>query len=296
MRPGENQSNELGSPLENEGNLESSQIQAVPLEQPPVTTRVTPAPRSLLHLNKWAVVFTGGLLALIVIGGIFMLWSVGFKANQQARQPASNYEVKDLTLSNQPSDQLLAVTQATKLSINGDLQVGSTFVLTPTATPSTPRVGQMYYDKATNTPYVYTGSAYESLLDGPTVQSVGGVTGAITLGSGLQLTGNELALTAAALQSVGVRVTTLQGQSGDIVLTGGSGISVNGTTITNTGVTQILGSNGLAVLQSGGLATLSLPQLLDTAATPTFASINLSGALTIASGGTYRMSLPLIQT
>lgn len=287
MRPGDRQPYAVREPLSEGADLES-----VASPQPQVIKQTTdqmvaPAgPKSLLHLNKWAVIATTGILLLVVTIGVITLWSSGFRANTQSKQPASNYGNKNLPLDSLSPDALLQVTQATKLNINGELKVGNTFVLTPTATPSTPNVGQIYYDKDTNTPYVYNGSTFVSLLDGPRIESVDGITGALTLGGGLQLIGNQLALSAAAQQSIGVRVTTLQGQSGDVIITGGTGISVNGTTISNTGVTQILGSSGLIVAQSGGLATVSLPQLLGANDTPTFLGVQLNNALQISSGGT----------
>jgi hypothetical protein len=287
MRPGDQQPYVVRQPL-NEG----ADLESVTAPQPQVIKQtadqvVTPTgPKSLLHLNKWAVMATTGILLLIVTIGVITLWSSGFRANTQSRQPASNYDNKNLSLNSLSSDALLQVTQATKLNINGELKVGNTFVLTPTATPSTPNVGQIYYNKETNTPYVYNGSTFVSLLDGPRIESVDGITGALTLGGGLQLIGNQLALSAAAQQSIGVRVTTIQGQSGDVIITGGTGISVNGTTISNTGITQVLGSNGLVIAQSGGLATVSLPQLLGVNDTPAFLSVQLNNALQISSGGT----------
>jgi hypothetical protein len=305
MRPGENQSQFVDRSQFKGVNLQAAQttppayqplpesgdLEALPVAPQIIQTEVpqsqpSATPRSLFHFNKLAIVITSLILGLIVITGIVMLWSVGFKANQQAKQPASDYATKDIPLSDVTTNTLLGVTQASKLSINGELQVGSTFILTPTATPTTPKVGQIYYDKLTNEPYVYNGSRFLSLVDAPTVQSLAGATGSLTLGNGLQINGSQLALSAAVQQSIGARVTTLQGQSGDINLLAGNGIAVNGTTITNTGVTNITGTNGLSVTQSNGSVTLGLPQLLGTGDTPIFASVQLNSALGIDYGGT----------
>ncbi|HEY1064363.1 MAG TPA: hypothetical protein VGE30_03680, partial [Candidatus Saccharimonadales bacterium] len=259
------------------------------IEEPAVDLRVERGPKALLHFNKLALGVTVAATAVVVLVGVATLAFSGFKANDQggnaSKQPASEYDVKNLSAV-QSSTDLLDVTKAAKLSINGELQVGNTFVLTPTATPSTPQRGQIYYNSATNTPFVYNGSEFVSLTDQPDVDSIGGASGSLGLGSGLQIVGSQLNVSAALQQSIASKVTTLQGQTGDVSLIGGAGINVNGTTITNTGVIRVLGLNGILVAQNSGEVTVSLPQPLSTTSSPSFAGMQLTNALDLASGGT----------
>ena len=248
-------------------------------------------PKRLLKFDRVPMLASIGIGALLIIAAVTVLAMAGFKSNSQqaaqgAAQQSDEFAVSELDVAGDAAG-LLGVDQAAKLNINGELRVGNTIVLTPTATPSTPQAGQLYYDRATNTPFVYNGQQFVSLLSQDGVTSIAGTSGALTLGEGLSVTGTQLGLSAAANQLLGAaRVTTVQGQSGAVVLTGSNGIGVNGTTITNTGVVSVLGGNGLTAAQTNGVATISLPQLLGTANTPTFAGVQLSNALGIASGGT----------
>ncbi len=68
-------------------------------------------------------------------------------------------------------------------------------------------------------------------------------------------------------------------------LTGGTGISVSGTTITNTGVTSLAGTaNQVTVSASTGGVTLSLPQNIHTGATPTFSTITTTDVVKASNG------------
>lgn len=305
MMPGENRSRVPDQSQYRGDALKGAPLHAQPLQRSPAgmnletlpespqftqltatSVQSTVAPSALFHLNKWAIAATSGVLLLILVIGVVTLWSAGFKANVQSKQPASSYDTRELSFRGLSTDPILQVTEAAKLSINGELQVGSTFVLTPTNEPTIPKTGQIYYSKLTNTPYIFDGSSFKSMMDVPAVQSLGGITGAITLGNGLQLSGSQLVLSAAVQQSIGARVTTIQGQSGDINLIPGTGIAVNGTTISNTGVTKVLGASGLSVTQAAGTVTIGLPQLLGTNDTPLFAGVQLNSALGVTYGGT----------
>jgi len=144
-----------------------------------------------------------------------------------------------------PTDTGLSASQNTisqQLTVNAPLVVNNHFVLTPSALPQTGQAGQLVFDKDTNRLKYYDGTQFVDI---------------------------------AATTST----TTVQGQAGIVTLLAGSGIAVNGSTITNNGIIDILSTpNGIGVSVSGGTATLSLPQALDTSASPTFAGVTVSGA------------------
>src|SRR5690606_8357694 len=84
-------------------------------------------------------------------------------------------------------------------------------------------------------------------------------------------------------------VTSLQGQTGAINLVAGSGITINGTTISANGggLTAVTGTVGhVDVVTNGGIATISLPQSVAPTAAPTFAGMVLNGDLALGSTAT----------
>ncbi|HSW47975.1 MAG TPA: helix-turn-helix domain-containing protein, partial [Candidatus Saccharimonadales bacterium] len=109
-------------------------------------------------------------------------------------------------------------------------------------------------------------------------------------------------------------VQSLQGQTGTIALTAGSGIGIDGLTITNSGVTSLTAGSGISLSGSNGSVTissttqqnsgvtsltgtanqinvssstgsvvLSTPQDIATSSSPTFGSLTLSNTLNIGS-------------
>ncbi len=126
---------------------------------------------------------------------------------------------------------------------------------------------------------IVTGSiSFNQLTNMPSItNTVGGVSGNITLGTGLGMVGQSL-------QSNGV--LSIGSLTGVIGL--GAGLSTSGNNIiaTGSGVGSIAGTlNQINVTGSGNL-TLSLPQSIATSSSPTFAGLTLTNALPVASGGT----------
>jgi hypothetical protein len=154
------------------------------------------------------------------------------------------------------------------LSVNGQLLANNGLVLTPSDQPTKTTSGLIYYDKNTNKPYYYDGTAFQAL--GGNVNSIGGATGNITIGGGLTIVNNQLSTTASG-------VTSFQGQTGDVTLQAGNGIDVTSTTVTNTGVLSVAGTtNQVNVSGATGNITLSLPQDIAVSSSPTFAGLAVS--------------------
>jgi hypothetical protein len=194
---------------------------------------------SALKHRKALLVINGVVLLLIILIGAvsFFISNVTGGSKQPGSVSTSkpaNYSTSSLSVKNVQTSQKLQIGQSSQLSINGQVTVGNTLVLAPTATPTTPTVGQLYYNQSTNQPYYYNGKQFVSLLPSQTstvqVTSLGGASGAIGVSSGLQVAGGQL---------------TVQLQAGN-------GVAVSGSTISNSGVVSLIaGTPNLVVTQDG---------------------------------------------
>ncbi len=146
------------------------------------------------------------------------------------------------------------------ITVNGSFISNGNFVISPSAQPSNANQGQIYYDQTSKQLAYYNGTEF------------------VPVGGG---------------------VLTLQGQAGNVTMVGGAGIAVNGTTLSNTGVTSLGGAigditigNGLGVtdgnLQNTGLLGAAggtgISVTNDGAGNITISNIG-SGTGTITSGG-----------
>lgn len=181
---------------------------------------------SVFRFNKAAFLITiAGLatVALIVSAGL-LIANKDQKAAQSNLSNANSYGVESLQV-NELHDEQQEGLKVKSLAVNGQLRANNTLVIAPSDAPADPTAGQIYFDKATNTPFYYNGTAFLSLAPTQPASYVG----------------------------------SLQGLNGDVTLTSGQGINVNNTTISNTGVLSLTGANGLIVSSSTGSVTVGLP-------------------------------------
>lgn len=248
-------------------------------------------PGSLPFSRGWIGKLIWGAVGLVITGGlVFGGLSVYRGRNATKSGLGANVGVRSLDLSSVKLGSSGADEQ--QVNVNGLLNINKQVVLTPTDKPAKPATGQIYLDKTDQTLYFYDGKAFQALggsAKPPTVDSLQGQTGAVVLtgGPGVDVNGSTISNSG---------VLSVQGQTGTIVLTGGAGVTISGTAITNSGVLSLQGQTGAVTLTSdaGGLTLtangsnihLSLPQGLSSGDQPTFAALTLAAPLGIGSGGT----------
>lgn len=215
----------------------SQQAPATP-PQVPNQVQFAKQPRSI---KKFLIVAAVALLLGLV--AVIILLSQQQQNDSSVREPAERFDVMQLPLADLSDLGSLVLGGAKSLSVNGQLQVNNTLVISPTEAPANAVAGQLYYDQVGNFLAYYNGSEFIDLLeqDGG-VLSVGGISGSVALGGGLAVSG-------ATISNTGV--LSVQGQTGAITLSAGNGIVVDGTTISNTGLLSLAGATGALSLGSG---------------------------------------------
>jgi hypothetical protein len=180
-------------------------------------------------------------MLLLVVGGSFTFF-ISQIQNQNNKSVESNEDVAGRFNTLQlPLDELsqagqINLTGGKTLSINGQLKVNNTLILTPSSQPTGGIAGQIYYDQTNNVLSYYNGTQFVNVAAGDSfLQSLGGLTGAVTIGGGLTASGGTLTNSG---------VLSLQGQTGAVTLTAGSGIAIDGTTIANSGILSFGGQTG----------------------------------------------------
>jgi hypothetical protein len=188
-----------------------------------------------------------GLLFVILLLGLgTAIFLVARERSGETDKPAANqFGNLKLPLSELISGKDLTIAGTSNVTINGIMQLNNSLLLTPSLQPTGARAGQIYYDQGTNQLAYYNGSNFVFLTGEQPggVQSLGGVTGALTLGDGLQLANNQLANSG---------VITVQGETGAVTFTAGPGIVINGTSFSNSGILSIAsGSPNVAITDDG---------------------------------------------
>ena len=190
-----------------------------------------------------------GLLLAVIGGGYFVRHRPNSPKPQNVvtSNVSAKFNTINIPLSNFENSGQISVSSDHTLSINGQLKANNSLVISPTAQPSSALPGQMYYDQTTNRLEYYNGSQFVSLLNSNDnintgVQSLGGANGALTVGSGLNVSGKQLGNTG---------VLSVQGQAGNISFTSGAGIAISGTTLSNSGLISLGGQSGKIALGAG---------------------------------------------
>ncbi len=274
---------------------------------PPHTHGIFKRP-SLFQYNKGAFIITLIAAVVIAIGGLIVLGLLLNNKDKQGISPESssktseNYSVGDLKVEQLPGGTSVQLQKAEYLLINGQLQVGNTLVLYPSAQPENPVVGQFFFDKTTSVPYYYNGNQFISL--GPTalppfVATIGGASGNVTLGPSLELVNGQLDVSASYLQQVitsqfaAFSATSPQEQptqTANLTCPAGSGnLTGGGNTLQlNTGGT----CNGITITDSPTFSgTLAVTGDLQVGGTTTVGTLGSGGTELVCTNGSSQLSV-----
>ena len=186
----------------------------------PIVNPVSPKPpKKPRDWRRTILLSSFGALFLLFIGATILIFEAVSNSNNNQEDPVnSELASTSIPLSEFAASGSLNLLGTQSLAVNGQLRANESFVLAPQAQPSKSERGQLYFDANTNRLAYYNGSQF------------------------VQIPGDEEEVSS---------VLTLQGQSGNITLVGGEGVAVDGTTLTNTGVTSIGGSTGDITLGPG---------------------------------------------
>ena len=257
--------------------------------------------RSWKIANKrtlWMGLFTVLAILLLAIVGLLI---AKIQKTENYTPEASSYNTTDIPLEQLSQELGLDLGQVSQLDLNGRLKVNGSLILKPSETPKNPTTGQIFMDSETKRLYFYDGSQFKAITTiGETVNSIGGVSGRIALGLGLSIQNGVLNTT---LPQTNAGVVSVQDRTGNVVFYAGTGIRIDGTTIYNTGVTQIGGNNGVINLgnglsMSGGLLSNSL--MITSGSSDIIVNQDANGNYTISyagsgSGGTVALAPVIAQ-
>ena len=306
-------------------NLESPTPNMIPFSDVTPVSNLTEIPTlvpntrfTVFRLNRTALLVTALVISFIFLIGISSfaydnLTSKQSHTSSGSNSPTSRYSVGDLPLQKlNSSTTQIKLGSADELAINGQLIVNDTLILSPTTTPSTPIIGQLYYDQTTNQPYFYNGSKFISLqpttatssvspyttastttTTTSTVASLGGATGLITLGQGLSMTANQLDVATNLLNSLNATSITTGTLSSTRL---SSNVTVQGNSFNGANQLVQLTSGGLLpILDGSNLTNLNIANLNATSITSgTLADARLTTNVTLQ-GNTFNGASQLVQ-
>ena len=254
------------------------------------------------------------ILLLLAGTGIGVGLALRNGGGEQQQTAANRFGTVKIPLSEVLSGKNSELSDAARLTINGPTLFNESITLAPATQPTGATAGQLYYDGGVNQLAYFNGQNFVFLPgDNGPIQGIG---------AGLTLVNGQLS---------NGGVLSLQGLDGNITLAGGRGITINGTTISSTGIASvssgsasltattdadgnvIITSNGAGtgtvdspggtvgrIAKFTGAQTIADSLLSESGVTVTVGgNLNVTGALTLATplavaqGGTGAASLPL---
>jgi hypothetical protein len=212
-----------------------------------------PTPKKPRDWRRIVLTITFSALFLLFIGAGWLIFEAVRNSDNETGQVNNQIASTSIPLSEFASSGSLNLLGTQSLAVNGQLRANESFVLAPQAQPGKTERGQLYFDSSTNQLAYYNGSQFIQIPgeeeDTATVLTLQGQSGNITLvgGNGLQVDGTTLTNTG---------ITSLGGATGDITL--GAGITIVGGALTNTGLVGASGGTGISVVNDGaGNITIS---------------------------------------
>jgi hypothetical protein len=182
--------------------------------------KLTPKARTILLIVAALLVLVGGGVAAFLA---LQSRTTPKTADNNALNTAVSFDVQQLPLSEFSAGTLPTIQGTRKLSINGQLEVHNSLIIAPTGQPSGAVAGQIYYDKDTNLLSYFNGDEFITVPStDETVKTVGGLSGTITVGSGLAASGGQLTNTGVLdVQATGP-LTSTGGQTPNVSFASGT--------------------------------------------------------------------------
>ncbi len=223
-------------------------LSAQPAISPQVTEAVYGQSVGAKPWLKWGAL---AVISLLLVGSVaFVITNAGKRdkgaiagSNATQRFATTDVGLKDIHV-----EPLLNLSNTKTVVINGTLTVKEGLIVAPTVEPANAEAGQIYYDINSNTLAYYNGTSFVS-VGGNVVKEINDLTGKIPLGAGLADINGQL---------VNTGVLSVQGQTGNVTLTAGSGITINGTTVTNNGIISVTSASPTLTATNDGNGNVTL--------------------------------------